>query len=50
MGRGTDSEEKQPIFGSATSLFIGHSPTLGMLPPHASWPPQISGCAIPGYL
>jgi hypothetical protein len=26
---------KRPIFGPATSLFVGRSPSAGMLPPHA---------------
>jgi hypothetical protein len=38
------------IFEPATLLFVGRSPTAGMLPPHASWPAQISGRAICDYL
>jgi hypothetical protein len=41
-----DGEWERPIFGPSASLFVGHSPTAGMLPPHASRTAQISGRAI----
>ena len=37
MKRGMNKTGRR-IFGPATSLFVGHSPILGMLPPHVSWP------------
>ena len=50
-------KEKQGIGGTETAdLWAGHfvvrrsQPPLGMLPPHASLPAQISGRAIHGYL
>jgi hypothetical protein len=44
------SRGERPIFVPATLLFVGRSPTAGMLPPHASWPAQIFGRAICCYL
>jgi hypothetical protein len=49
-----DKEEEKlcerRIFGPPASLFVGHSPTSGMLPPHASRAAQISRRAICSHL
>ncbi len=45
-----EERPERPIFEPATLLFVGRSPTAGMLPPLAAWPAQISGRAICCYL
>jgi hypothetical protein len=41
---------RRAIFWPAPALFVGRSPILGMLPPHALEPSKISARAVCAYL